>query len=469
MKKNTIYTVGFQLIICFAFILSSCKKYLDAKPDQRLTVPSTIQDLQSLLDNFFNVNQKDPSAGEISSDDYYLAYTDYSARTEDERNMYTWQYTWQGTNLFKPGTGNDWTYCYENVYRSNVVLSNIGSITRTDGDEGDWNILKGHALFLRAKSFLHLAGLFSLAYDENSSSTDLGIPLRLDPDFNKKSVRASVKQSYDQVISDLQAALLYLPIDNPLHVLRPSKPAAYALLARTFLYMRKYDQAFLYADSCLSLKNKLLDYNTLVASQTFPFASIRYTNPEDLVNFTITGPPPSLNQSRAKIDSFLYKSYDNNDLRKAIYFRTNTGATAGTYAFKGSYYGSGLLYSGISIDEVYLIRAECYARGNNKDAALSDLNELVKKRWKSTVVYSPITATDAQNALAKILIERRKELVMRGLRWMDIKRLNKEGANITLKRVLNDQVYTLPPNDLRYALTIPEDVIATSGMDQNPK
>ena len=71
--------------------------------------------------------------------------------------------------------------------------------------------------------------------------------------------------------------------------------------------------------------------------------------------------------------------------------------------------------------------------------------------------------------MALILLERRKELLMRGLRWMDLKRLNMEGAAITLTRTVNGQVYTLPPNDLRYALPIPEDVIAISGMQQNPR
>ncbi|HEY0177744.1 MAG TPA: RagB/SusD family nutrient uptake outer membrane protein, partial [Pedobacter sp.] len=66
-----------------------------------------------------------------------------------------------------------------------------------------------------------------------------------------------------------------------------------------------------------------------------------------------------------------------------------------------------------------------------------------------------------------VLQERRKELIMRGIRWMDIKRLNKEGANITLTRKLNGNVYTLPANDLRFALPIPDDVIAFSGMKQN--
>jgi hypothetical protein len=56
---------------------------------------------------------------------------------------------------------------------------------------------------------------------------------------------------------------------------------------------------------------------------------------------------------------------------------------------------------------------------------------------------------------------------MRGLRWMDIKRLNKDGAKITLTRNVEGNTYTLPPNDLRYALPIPEEVISLTGMPQN--
>ena len=87
----------------------------------------------------------------------------------------------------------------------------------------------------------------------------------------------------------------------------------------------------------------------------------------------------------------------------------------------------------------------------------------------STTPYQNITAATEQEALTKILTERRKELPFRGLRWMDIKRLNKEGANIILVRNMNGQTYTLQPNHIRYALPIPESVIALSGMQQNPR
>lgn len=99
---------------------------------------------------------------------------------------------------------------------------------------------------------------------------------------------------------------------------------------------------------------------------------------------------------------------------------------------------------------------------------MNDLNYLLIKRWKKGT-YVPLTATDATDAVSKILAERRKELLFRGLRWMDIKRLNKDGAGITLKRVINGETFLLPPNDPRYAVAIPEDVIATTGMQQNPR
>lgn len=99
---------------------------------------------------------------------------------------------------------------------------------------------------------------------------------------------------------------------------------------------------------------------------------------------------------------------------------------------------------------------------------MADLNALLKQRYKSGT-FLPLTATDNNDALSKILVERQKELVMRGTRWTDIKRLNKMGAGITLRRNINGQLFTLPPNDNRYALALPDDIITLSGMKQNPR
>lgn len=192
--------------------------------------------------------------------------------------------------------------------------------------------------------------------------------------------------------------------------------------------------------------------------QLFNIETIYYSYPSigNLVNPT------------AIVDSTLYNSYDNNDLRKTLFFNPNGD---GTYKFYGSYLGivPFFPFDGITTDEMYLIRAECYARAGNMNAAMTDLNALMIKRWKNNGSWVPFTATDANDAKNKILTERRKELLYRCLRWPDIRRLNLEGANITLTRVINNVTYSLPPNDLRSVMLIPQDEINLSGIAQNPR
>jgi hypothetical protein len=117
---------------------------------------------------------------------------------------------------------------------------------------------------------------------------------------------------------------------------------------------------------------------------------------------------------------------------------------------------------------MYLTRAEAYARTGNIAAAMTDLNTLLRTRWNG--IYTDITATDANDAIIKILTERRKELLFRGQRWTDLRRINKEPAlAVILTRILNGQTYTLPPNDMRYTLLIPREVLQRESLPQNPR
>ncbi|WP_186774472.1 RagB/SusD family nutrient uptake outer membrane protein [Chitinophaga pinensis] len=56
---------------------------------------------------------------------------------------------------------------------------------------------------------------------------------------------------------------------------------------------------------------------------------------------------------------------------------------------------------------------------------MKDLNTLLRSRWV-TGTYADMTATDGADALLKVLRERRKELIFRGRRWTDLRRLNKD-------------------------------------------
>ena len=148
-----------------------------------------------------------------------------------------------------------------------------------------------------------------------------------------------------------------------------------------------------------------------------------------------------------------------------MFFSKHTGGDG--YYVKRSYNGSGVTpFTGLAVDELYLIKAECLARVGEVGEAMKVLNSLLVYRFPPDK-FEPLQATDAADALATILLERRKTLVYRALRWDDLKRLNKEGANITLTRVLDGEVFTLPPNDPRYVFNIPDDEIAASGITQN--
>ena len=69
-----------------------------------------------------------------------------------------------------------------------------------------------------------------------------------------------------------------------------------------------------------------------------------------------------------------------------------------------------------------------------------------------------------------ILAERRKELVMRGTRWADLRRLNKEPKYATtLVRDLDAEQYELKPGSPKWVWPLPIEAIDNGGYDQNPR
>ncbi len=436
--------------------VTSCKKYLETKSVQSLATPSTLNDLQAILNNLAINNGTVLLNG--NTDEYYFLYPDWQGRPELQKNGYIWD--------AQLNDNTDWSGQYNAVFNANTVLFNLKFIT-ANGDNQRWNSIKGAALFYRALAFYRVAQLYSPQYDFNSATIDLGIPLRLNADINEESTRSSVEQTYDQIIADLNEAVGLLPNDLPntnVTKTSPSKAAGYGLLARVYLQMGNYAKSKESANACLQIYSYLMDYSNTGApdfvnplSTSAPFQLL---NPEVIFQ-SMTDQSPNSN-SKARIDSNLYRSFDLNDWRRYAYFRFNTD---GTPRFKGSYNGNSVeLFCGIATDEIFLIRAECYAREGNPTAAMKDLNDLLRTRWKKNssgiTTYVDQTAIDANDALAKIIAERKKELINREIRWSDLKRLNKQPAfAATLSRSLNGQIFTLAPNDLRYSLLIPIEVM----------
>jgi tetratricopeptide (TPR) repeat protein len=452
MKHTINFKPVYPLLLCFC-LCCSCKKYLDEKSNKKLVVPASIQDAQAIVDSYGLLNSFYPSLGVQSDDDFYLLDSYWSTLTTVTQNNYIWAK--ENFNEF------EWGYLYQMVLYANVARETAENITPDAGNSADLKRIRGAALFFRSFAFYHLAQCYTTQYDKATAAQAQGIPLRLTGNVNDVTVRSSLQQTYDQIISDLTGAASLLPsVSSP--VGRPSKAAAFAALAKIYLSMEDYTMAGKYADSCLQINNLLIDYNTLNAASSFPIARF---NPEVIFPAILIG-PALLNVTNWKVDSVLYQSYSNNDLRKTIFYQSNG---TGTFGFKGSYDGSVSRFCGIATDEVYLIRAECKARLGNKDDAMADLNTLLIKRWK-TGTFVPLTATNADDALAKILDERRKELVLRGTRWMDLRRLNRDSRFAkTLVRKLYGITYLLPPNDNRYTFYIPQNVIDISGIQQNQR
>lgn len=461
MKNKVTLLLSGTVLLGASLIMISCKKdWLDAKTKKSLVVPSTDKDYQAILDKsddnagpMFNVYA--PSMGEESADSYYLTYETWSPiGYAPDKNAYIW-----ADDIFQGQASGDWNYAYNRILTANIVIEGIEMVPRDNSNGGDWDNVKGSALFFRAFDFYNLSQLFCNPYSATTAATDLGLLLRLKPDVNEKSVRATLQETYDQVLQDLMLAKELLPV-KPLYKTRPSRPAALALLARIYLSMEDYPEAKLYADSCLRLHNVVLDYNTLDTSLLTPFGNF---NPEVMFHSSLAG-AAGLAAARAIIAPSLLNSFEQNDLRRILMFKL-LGDQIRFFGSYAEYYN----FNGMATDEVYLIRAECLARAGNTSAAIADLNLLLKERWVAGS-FVPKTASDPLSALKLVLAERRKELIFRGLRWSDLRRLNKDPRfAITLERSLNGQIYKLPPNDLRYVLPIPPDEIRLSGIEQNPR
>ena len=437
--------------------LTSCEKFLDVKPDKKLAVLSTPEDLQALL-NFENRrNRGYPAAGDIASDDYYMEEPDWAKLYfPDDRATYIWAQ--EATAV------QDWENIYSNVNDMNIILDHVDKVFGHAAGSAEYNAIKGAALFFRGYTFFLGAEVFTLPYQESTAGSTLGIPLRLTSDFNDKTVRASQKATYEQVLKDLTAASRLLP-KVTLYKTRPSRAAAFGALARVYLVMGNYPKAGAYADSCLQLNGELMNYNALSPTALDPFELF---NAEVVFHATNRSNMGIFTGSVARVDTVLYSSYSENDLRKSLFFVPNGDNSV---QFKGSYTGSSnnsALFSGITTDEMYLIRAECYARQGDHVRAMETLNKLLEKRWKANT-FVPRASATAEEALKLILDERRKELVFRGsLRWSDLRRLNREPTFAKhLMRRLGAQEYHLPPNDKRYAFLIPPSVVSQTGIEQN--
>lgn len=464
-KYSYKYFALFAVLLCF-ITCNKEKEWLDKKSDKGTVVPETLKDFQALLDDVYTLNRFYSFLGNAGTDNFYLADEDFGSISEYQRNVYSWDIDIVWPNNQSP----DWNSPFTVIEYANLVLEGLGKI---NPNQNGYNNLMGQAYFYRAFAYLNLSQIFCKPYNPETAQADLGLPIRSSSDVNTVEKRSNLEDLYAQIISDAQMALEYLD-ESPEYIQRSSKPAANALLARTYLLMEDYEKALLYSDALLQVKAELNDFNNpseVSHSYTYKFPDQGRNNPE--IIFFAFGDAASMRFAMAwpgnpvSASTELYTLYEDNDLRKEFFFENTNDRIkfVSTYSGWGAY-----AFGGLATNEILLIRSECYARLGNVDGALADLNYLLNNRYVKDT-FSAITEDNQEKLLRIILEERRKELPQTGnIRWEDLRRLNKDSRfQKTLTKTINGEIRTLPPNDSKYVLPIPMNEILVSGIEQNTR
>ncbi|HAT90962.1 MAG TPA: RagB/SusD family nutrient uptake outer membrane protein [Sphingobacterium sp.] len=449
-----------NMILALLLLLMGCNPdFLELKRDKSQVIPQSLDDLDALLNDYATINVgAGKSLGTIAAGEFYVEDNTWNLASSQ---LQKFAYTWSDEILNTQEDVPDWNNLYKRILYANVILERLDQMQTLDQNI-DYNRIKGSALFIRSDAFFSIAQQF--AAPAGMPEWDrFGIPLKLESDINLVTTRSTVTQTYNQIISDLLLAIGMLP-DRSEDVYSPNKVAAYMLLMRCYMQLGNYEKSLEYATKARAIGGAVLDYNTVSGTKAYPFPTYGKGNSEIIY---LDGSNSSNFSSKTKtlIPVEFYNSYDDNDLRKKLLFEKDA---KGNVLYKGSYLGNATYFVGYAWDELLLNEAECAIRLGGADQGINVLNELLSKRFISGK-FQPIASTSQKQALELVLLERQKELLLRGIRWSDLRRLNREQDHVViLKRKVNDQEYELLPSSVRYIFPIPKDVMLKSNIEQNP-
>src|SRR5690606_18073842 len=303
------------LFLLTVLSLSACaENFLDVKRESSLVVPNAVEDYTGLMDNLLMYQGLATELATYGADEFTVGDGMLSTLTQPlERNAYIW-----ADDVYERRTVNDWDKSYQRILYCNLALEGLEKI-RNENDVA-WKNAKGMALFHRAYNFFLLNQEFGQMYSVENANTALGIPLRLESDVTMPSKRATVAETYMQIVSDLEKSAELLP-ELPIVKQRPSKQATYALLSRVYLIMENYEQSASFAKQCIEMGNGLMDYNSIDLSQSILFPTDPLENKEIILYAMMQ--PSTLLRNRYSMEPELLGLYSENDLRKEVYFIEN--------------------------------------------------------------------------------------------------------------------------------------------------
>lgn len=245
-----------NIIISLAVLVTvlACNKKLDLKPEDTLVERDVFKTeagaQQALAESYYNLMQAvtgnmayvfgDFTTSNLKHSAYYDLYDNGEAGPADE------------------SVASIWTSYYKAVNTANNVIAGIPLYGQFD--QLIRERLVAEAKFIRAYAYLDLLKFFGEGA-LTGNMNGLGLPLQLTPfkgyntgDVISRSVNGDV---YAQIVKDLQEGIVYLPETHSNDLKTRScatKGTAYALLARTYLYMHDYSNAGIAAKTVLDMQ-----------------------------------------------------------------------------------------------------------------------------------------------------------------------------------------------------------------------
>ena len=478
MKK-----IIYATLLVITLAVAGCKKsFLEITPSGKV-IAETTADYDLLLNSLTLGNQfmtyTQAMGDEMAAiEPYYVGITLQRQRA----------FQWENTIYERDEDAPEILYPTTALYVYNKVINEVpGS---KDGTEAQKNSLRAEALAGRAWTYLQLINIFAKPFDASTASTDPGFPIIKEANVTVRDFpRASVKEVYDFIIKDLQDAIPNLKA-TPIHRFRMSRPAAQALLAKTYLMMGLYIEALPHLNVALtdiaasSYPVRLYDYNTAFVTggalapvtEFGPSIPNLYNNQESLYSRQTQGDWTGL-ANALLLRPETMALYGASDLRRA-FIRNNP--YPGGAAFPRGMAQRVAPFSpiiGMVVPDVYLKRAEVKARLNDLGGAITDVEALRTKRMPAADAPVPAAIGSDRLLLVKfILDERIREFAALGYRWFDMRRLSADPefkSTVKYDHTLYtstgnvSKTFTLRPE--RFTLKMPPKILAENpGMQDNP-
>ena len=399
---------------------------------------------------------------------------------------------------------------YSIISNCNFFLERIEDVIKKQTDDQKITILEqytGEVYTIRALCYSELLKIYCKAYNPATADSDLGVVLRKGYSEAEESVRASMRKSYEFVISDLEKAEEILdPAYDQYSSYYMTNAVAHALHARVALYMQDWESAIEHSTAVIDHENGMYSLSAANQAYTSNMTFFDYMWNYDLatetiwqVGFTTTSMGGALGQVFLNFNNdytyyypdyvpaeWVLNLYTSGDMRYNSYFATlSTGYDhALTWPLLIKYYGNqefiGYYIYHVSMPkpfrlaEQYLIRAEAQCRKATPDfsAATRDINSLRTSRFSAGGGSISLSAT---NYIEEIANERVRELYMEGHRLQDIKRwgkLYRNGEGFTRTPQNNSlkegSSISVKADDARFVWPIPQHELEAPGSNVQP-